>query len=327
MSESVFPAEGGVRRPAAGVLSVGELKVIRGLAAGKTQAEIGDDLHLEQSTISKMLKNAEERAGVEIVTVRGRRLQLTAAGRELALAGERVVQAFDGLDEFVRELRIGRAGSVRFVTSETPGSYVLPEIVAAYLRERPRVAVDMRIMPVSGLWEAFEVGGFEFAIAPAMGLPKELSSEPLYSDSVVFFAAPGLPIAAQERVTIGDLCGETLIGKFVDSHWRRIFRELEDAGLRVKRRVTIVPTEGVKNMVAQGLGIGVLFASSIRRELAEGTFVPVRIAAPSFCEHFRIATNPKDSLSPPAATFLAHLRAAALQSLNVSWTSAASRFQ
>ena len=99
-----------------GILAVGELRVIRGLAAGKTQVEIGDELHLEQSTISKMLRNAEERAGLELVRVNGRRLQLSAAGREVAIAGERVVQAFDGLDEFVRELRLGRAGSVRFVT-------------------------------------------------------------------------------------------------------------------------------------------------------------------------------------------------------------------
>lgn len=308
MSEAAFPEHPDVRRPPTGILAVGELKVIRGLAAGKTQVEIGDELHLEQSTISKMLKNAEERVGVPIVAVSGRRLRLSAAGRELATAGERVVQAFDTLEEFVREMRLGRAGSVRFVTSSTPGSYVLPEIVASYLRERPRVAVDMRIMPVSGLWDAFDLGQFDFAIAPVNGLPKELNSEPLYSDQVVFFAAPELPIAAKDRVALADLAGETLIGKFVDSHWRRIFRELEESGLRAKRRVTIIPPEGVKSMVAQGLGIGVLYASSIRRELADGTFVPVRVAATALREHFCIAMNPKYALSPSAATFLDHLR-------------------
>jgi DNA-binding transcriptional LysR family regulator len=309
VSEAAFPNVAGARRAAPGILAVGELNVIRELASGKTQVEIGDQLHVEQSTISKMIKNAEERAGFEIVTVNGRRLQLSAAGRELAVAGERVVRAFAELDAFVRELRVGRIGTVRLLASSTPGSYVLPEIVGAFLRERPRVSVEMRIMPISGLWEAFEAGQYDFAIAPAMGLPRELSSEPLYSDPVVFFAAPHLAIAAKHRVTLGDLAGETLIGKFVDSHWRRIFHELEAAGFRAKRRVTIVPPEGVKRMVAQGLGIGVLFASSIRRELADGTFVPVRVVAAPLEERFCIATNPKDSLSPGAAAFLEHLRA------------------
>jgi DNA-binding transcriptional LysR family regulator len=286
--------------------------VIRELAAGKTQAEIGDQLHLEQSTISKLLKGAEERTGFKIVTVTGRRLQLNAAGSELATAGERVVRAIDELDAFVRDLRLGQTGNVRFVTSSTPGSYVLPEIVGAFLRARPRVSVEMEIMPISGLWQAFEAGQFDFAVAPVNGLPKELSREPLYSDPVVFFAAPDLPIAKKKRVTLGDLAGETLIGKFVDSHWRRIFHELEEAGFRAKRRVTIIPPEGVKRMVAHGLGIGVLFASSIRRELADGTFVPVPVATAPLREDFCIAMNGKERLSPTADAFLAHLRASVL---------------
>jgi len=299
-----------LRATSAGILAVGELKVIRGLAAGKTQVEIGDELQLEQSSISKMLKNAAERVGLEIFRVSGRRLQLTPVGHDLAVAGERVIAAFDGLDELVREMRLGRAGSVRFVASSTPGSYVLPEIVATFLRERPRVTVEMRIGPVAGLWEAFDTGGFDFAIAPEDGLPKDLNSERLYSETVVFFAARGAPIAARERLTLAELAGETIVGKFADRHWRRIFEELDGGGLGGKRRVSIDPPEGVKSIVAQGLGIGVLFASSIRSELAAGTFVPLRLAARPLREHFCVALNPKEALSPSAAVFLAHLRAA-----------------
>jgi DNA-binding transcriptional LysR family regulator len=305
VSEGAFPD---ARRAPASILGIAELKVIRGLAAGKTQIEIGEELHLEQSTISKMLKNAGERAGFPIVVANGRRLCLSDAGRELAPAGERAIAAFDGLDEFVRELRIGCAGSVRFVTSSTPGSYVLPEIVAAFLRERPRVSVEMRIMRVAGLWQAFDAGQFDFAIAPVDGLPRELTCEPLFSDPVVFFAHPALPIAAQECVTIRDMAAETLIGKYDDSHWRRIFAELEAAGLRAKRCVTINPPEGVKRMVAQGLGIGVLFASSVRRELADGTFVPIRVEMAPLCEDFCVAMNPEERPSPSALAFLQRLR-------------------
>jgi LysR family transcriptional regulator for metE and metH len=299
-----------VRSTSAGILAVGELKVIRGLAAGKTQVEIGDELQLEQSTISKMLKNAAERVGLELFRVSGRRLQLTATGRDLAVAGERVVAAFDGLDDLLREMRLGRAGNVRFVASSTPGSYVLPEIVAAFLRDRPRVTVEMRIGPVGGLWEAFDTGGFDFAIAPEDGLPKDLNSERLFSDTVVFFAARGAAIAARERLTLAELAGETIVGKFGDRHWRRIFGELERDGLRGKRRVSIAPPEGVKSIVAQGLGVGVLFASSIHSELATGTFVPLRLATRPLREHFCVALNPKEALSPSASTFLAHLRSA-----------------
>jgi DNA-binding transcriptional LysR family regulator len=309
VSEPAFPQPADGRRATLGLLAVSELKIIQGLASGKTQVEIGGDVHLEQSTISRMLKHAEERVGFAIVETSGRRLQLTAAGGELANAAQRVVSAFDELDDFVRALRRGEAGTVRFVTSSTPGSYVLPAIVAEFLRGHPNVSVDMRIMPISTLWQAFEAEQFEFAVAPIMGLPKELASEPLYDDPVVFFAAPELPIADKASVTLEDLAGETLIGKFVDSHWRRIFRELEESGFRAKRRVTIIPPEAVKRMVAQRIGIGVLFESSVRRELADGVFKRVRLEIPALQESFCIAANPASGvLSPAADALLAHLR-------------------
>jgi LysR family transcriptional regulator, low CO2-responsive transcriptional regulator len=299
----------GGRKILPALLSVAELTIIRGVASGKTQAEIGEDVHLEQSTISKTIKGIEERVGFDIVTVIGRRLQLSQAGLELAVAAERVLAAFDDLDGFAKELKAGRAGSVRFITSSTPGSYVLPRIVAEYVRTFEHVSVDMEIVPISGLRRTFNSDRFDFAIGPSMGMPPGLLSDHLYSDPVVFFTTPGAQIATRSSVTLADLANETLVGKFVDSHWRRIFRELEDRGFRAQRKVTIIPPEGVKAMVAQGLGVGVLFESSIRTELDEGSLVRLPLAAPPLQETFCLARSRYEELSPAAAGFVQFLRA------------------
>ncbi len=186
----------------------------------------------------------------------------------------------------------------------------LAERFCTFMRERPRAVVDMRIMPVSTLWHAFEAEPFDFAIAPSQGRPKYLTSEELYQDRVVFFAAPDAPIANKAVVTLDELNAQTLIGKFVDSHWRRIFRELEETGFRPKRRVTIIAPEAVKRMVARGVGVGVLFEASIKRELAEGVFRRIELSTPSMRESFCLATSPaKGVLSPVAEKFLTHVRA------------------
>jgi DNA-binding transcriptional LysR family regulator len=292
------------------MLSLGELQIICGLAKGRTQTEIGEKLHLEQSTISKMLRACEERLGVEIVMLNGRRLGLSPAGRTLALAAQRALDAFDDLETFIDELRVGQAGLVRFAASSTPGSYVVPPLVARFLRERPDVSIDLQIYPASALWERFDSERFDFAVAPALGLPAELIAEPLYDDSLVFFASPNAPIIGRVGLTLGELAGETLIGKFVDSHWRGIFRELERGGFRAEKRITVIPPEGVKRMVAQGLGIGALLESSIARELEEGSLVRLPISDPSLTQQFCLATRRGDVLSPPAAALVGLLRTA-----------------
>jgi DNA-binding transcriptional LysR family regulator len=71
----------------------------------------------------------------------------------------------------------------------------------------------------------------------------------------------------------------------------------------------IIPPEGVKAMVAQGLGVGVLFESSIRAELDEGSLVRLPLVAPPLREIFHIATSRAHPLSPAAAGFVAFVRA------------------
>ena len=50
-----------------------DLRIVAGLASGKTQAEIGGELHLEQPAISKLLRACEARIEVRILRVNARR--------------------------------------------------------------------------------------------------------------------------------------------------------------------------------------------------------------------------------------------------------------
>jgi len=286
-----------------------DLRILAGMASGKTQAEIGAEMHLEQPAISKLLRACEGRTGLALVEPVGRRLTLTALGRDLAAAAERTLAAFDEVERLAGDLLAARRGTVRIIASSTPGSYVLPGIVAAFLRDVPRASIQLHIQPISNLWASFEAQQCDFAVVPAMGLPEQLVSEPLYDDPVVFFASPGSPIAGRTNLALDDLRTETIIGKFVESHWRMIVRELELRGFRAGRRVTIIPPEGVKRMVAAGAGVGILLESSIRRELDRGTVVRLPISDPSLDQLFCLARRPNDALSPLALRFAAFLRA------------------
>jgi DNA-binding transcriptional LysR family regulator len=285
-----------------------DLRIVAGLASGKTQAEIGGELHLEQPAISKLLRACEARTGFPLVEQVGRRLPLSAPGRDLAVAAERTLAAFDEVERLAEDLLAARSGTVRVMASSTPGSYVLPGIVAAFLREVPRAAMQLHIQPVSSLWAAFEAQRCDFAVVPAMGLPDHLVSEPLYNDPVVFFVSPDAPTTQRSIVGLDELYTETIVGKFVAAHWRLIVRELERGGFKAGKQMTIIPPEGVKRMVAAGAGIGMLLESSIRSELERGTVVRLPICDPSLDQLFCLARRPNDAFSPLALRFAAFLR-------------------
>jgi DNA-binding transcriptional LysR family regulator len=61
-------------------------------------------------------------------------------------------------------------------------------------------------------------------------------------------------------------------------------------------------------MVARGLGVGVLFESSIAAELEEGSLVRVPVAAAPLHEAFCVATSRVEPLLPAAEGLVAFIR-------------------
>ena len=91
------------------LLSPADLQILVRLSDGMTQAQIGNDLGIEQPAVSKSIRAAEARLGMALVRSDRRRLVLTSAGRELARAGTRVLMQLQSVDDIVGSLRAGRS--------------------------------------------------------------------------------------------------------------------------------------------------------------------------------------------------------------------------
>lgn len=289
--------------PRSTLFSPTDLKILISLGAGKTQAEIGAELHLEQPAISKLVRAAENRAGLPLVRQEGRRLSLTSAGRELAREAVTILAQFDRLDRVLTALRDGSAGPVRIIASSTPGSYVLPALIGEFLRSVPGAKVDLEVVPVNQLWEVFLQGSYDFAVVPQMTFPIELIAEPLYNEPIVLFAAPGSKLTKRSTLTFEDLHEETLIGKFIEAYWGQIVRELERRGFHPANKIELLSYESVKRMVEQGIGIGISFGSSVERDLKDKRLHRLPIVDPALNQRFALAKRPDTPDTPISIEF------------------------
>jgi DNA-binding transcriptional LysR family regulator len=285
-----------------------DLRILARLNDGLTQAEVGAELRLEQASISRLLHAAERRSGLQLLQPGGRRVRLTSVGRELAEAGERALRQLRGLDRFAASLRAGRAGSVRIIASSTPGSYLLPGIVARFLQRNPAVNVELAVETMSQLWEQFMSGGFDFAVTPRLAYEADVVVTELCDDPIVLFVAAGTPLAGRLSFGHTDFADHMLVGKFSDSYWGQITRELGRRGYRFARRIDLRSSEAVKQTVQAGLGIGLLFASSVRDELAEGTLVRLPVVEPLLQQRHCIVRRTDTDATPLAQELVAFLR-------------------
>lgn len=101
-------------------------------------------LNVASSAVNRQVLALEEEIGAPLFERLPRGLRLTAAG-ELCIEHIRdVLKNYERLEGRIRSLKMQQAGKVRMVTTVGLAAGPLPEIIARFLSEHPRVFVQLR---------------------------------------------------------------------------------------------------------------------------------------------------------------------------------------
>lgn len=250
-----------------------ELQVLSGLADGLTVVDIGDQLSIGHSAVSRAIHVAQQRAGVQLVQREGRRLRLTLAGHDLAVRAGAAVREIDEVNRLAEAQRAGSSGVVRILASATPADYLLPRVIAAFSSRAPAVSVVVRT-PVA---EHEALDGFDLRIGPPEPNPPGWRADPLYTDELVFFVSARNPLAQAERVTWPDVQARPLIGQFLEPYWPRYWAALPNPPLLPRQTVDVSTSEGIKRVVEAIDAVGIAVRSALREDLASGQFVALPV--------------------------------------------------
>ena len=283
--------------------SLVELQVLSGLAQGKTLASIGHDLVLGQPSISRILHGAEKKAGIQLTQRQGHRLSLTPAGLELAQMAQRVVAQLGEIDQAVEHMRSAKGGPLRLITTYLPGNYALPAAIGEFWQRVPDARIALRVMPAGNISEAFLHETYDLGVGPPALHTEGLLLEPLYDDPIVFFVAPGSPLARQATLRWTDLQKQPVIGSFSDPYWIPLFEELSRRGFTVEQPIDLRAPEGVKRLVRAGGGVGVSVESALRDELASEQLLALRLDEPPLAVPYYLIRRANTTLSPLARQF------------------------
>lgn len=143
------------------LLDPDQLRTLVAIADAGSFTRAADEVHKTQSAVSMQMKRLEETLGRQLFEKDGRLSRLTPDGMRLVEYGRRLLRLND---EAVSTFRsVGLAGHVRF---GTPDDYVanLPELLARFARQHPRVEVTVLCEPTQELLKRTETGDIDLAI-------------------------------------------------------------------------------------------------------------------------------------------------------------------
>ncbi|HEV8440729.1 MAG TPA: LysR substrate-binding domain-containing protein [Methylomirabilota bacterium] len=299
--------------------TIRQLETFLAVARSGSFRRAAESVHLSQPALSQHVGELERGLGARLFDRRGRKVELTEAGRILEDHALRMFAMLAGAREAIAELSGVVRGSLVVGASTTPGIYLLPAIISAFERQYPGISVHLRIANSRVIEDQVRANELDLGVVGGHGLrPGEECLAAGVLDELVLIVPPGHRWAGQRRLSPSRLSQERLLTREEGSATRQVMeRALQQAGVKIGRTMELGHTEAIKQAVMAGLGVAFVSVYAVRGELATGRLQPARLQGLDIKRHFHVIHNESRALTARGQAFITAVHAQGTRSTNV----------
>ncbi len=285
-----------------------KLAIFAAVARSGSFTRASELLYLTQPTVSQQVAALEAEVGAALIERQTRRLRLTPAGAALLPYAERLAALADEALAAARDAAGLAARTLRLGVGHTIASYLLPDILRRYRDAHPDHLVRISVGNTAELLELVAGGAVELAL---VGSPVEhdgVEARPFRHDRLVVIVAPDDVWAGRGAVELSELRERALLTREPGSALHAsVERLLGAAALASERTMLLGETEAIKRSVEAGLGVALVQAIAVEREVAAGTLVALTLLGGDATRQYNVAWRRGAALSGAGAALVGKL--------------------
>src|SRR5437868_12243130 len=163
------------------------LRAFAGFVRRGSFSGAAEELRISQPAVSKHIADMERDLGVKLVERQSR--ALTAAGEFLATHVLRAEAILARAAAGIAALREPGLGTLSVRASGTPGTYLLPDVIANFQAAYPGVRVNFELGTSAEVVKAVRSHHAEIGVTGGFVAAPEIEAEPLIEDEIVIVGA------------------------------------------------------------------------------------------------------------------------------------------
>ncbi len=290
-------------------LSLRKLRAFSAVARSASFTRAAERLHLSQPALTVQIRELEEELGVRLFDRNTRQVKLTASGRDLLPALERVLSDLDAVTQSSRELAAGGRGTVRVAALPSMCATRLPQAIARLRKGHPAIRIELRDTVAQKILALVASEEVDFGIGSFDGVERGFELSALASDRLAAVFPKGHALDMRKSLSLRDLARWPLILMDTQSSVRaHVERTFAAHGLATAPAFEVTYMSTAVGLVRAGLGVSLLPTSALELESAYGLEVRV-LRDPALRRAISVVRKSGRTLSPAAGRFLATLRA------------------
>jgi len=229
-------------------------------------ARAAEKLHIEQSPLSRAIKDLEEELGVALFVRTTRSTRLTRAGKLFLEHVRRVFTALQQARDAVQAAVQGFHGQLRVVLSDGITPARLPALLALCRQEEPEVEIRFSEVPLAQQIKGLQDDLYDVGFALSNEVGDGITALPVWNDPLMVAVPARHPVMTYKRIPLEELLRYPLV--LADSqaceghakHVERVLRRVEMEPLIAER---VASCDLMMALVSAGFALGLAGKSHI----------------------------------------------------------------
>ncbi|ERS13186.1 D-alanyl-D-alanine endopeptidase [Alcanivorax sp. PN-3] len=265
-------------------------------------ARAAERLHIEQSPLSRAIKELEEELGVVLFARTTRSTRLTRAGKLFLEHVRRVFSALEQARDSVKAAANGFHGQLRVALSDGITPSRLPALLALCRQEEPEVEIRFFEVPLSQQIKGLHDDLYDVGFAQSEDVGDGIVTMPAWSDALMVAVPARHPLLAHKRIPLDELLRYPLVlcdPQACEGHAKHVERVLRRADMEPLIAERVATCDLMMALVSAGFALGLTGETHIATSRESGVVArPLASRVPPLTTYLlRIEGEPSDELA------------------------------
>jgi DNA-binding transcriptional LysR family regulator len=265
----------------------------------------GQILHLTQSAISHAISSLEDDLGCQLFYRSGKKIILTQQGKMLLNDAEAIQRLMSQARARVGSLDMIMRGNLRIGCSAASSQFIIPTVLREFKESFPAFTITIHPGNTPTLLNLLENNQIDLAIclSPA-GFP-QISYRRIFQDELEFLVSPLHSWAQSKKLLPKDIQSQNYILYNRNSHsFALIENYFWQRNIKLRSFIELDSIEAIKELVKEGLGVGIMAKWMARPELEAGSLVNVPLGKKCLKRQWSVAYIKDKPLNLAEETFI-----------------------
>lgn len=257
------------------------LKVFQSVAKNLSFTKASQELFISQPAITKHIQELEASYNTRLFDRQGNRISLTEAGKLLLEHSERILDDYKRLEYEMHLTQGSYRGELRLGASTTISQYVLPPLLASFIRKFPQIKLSVFSGNSREIENVLENHRSDLGMVEGTSRIPGLKYTTFLKDELVAIVSTNCKLNIHEEITPEQLTSIPLVLREQGSGTLEVFeRALQKHHIRMSSLQVLMylgSTESIKLFLENTDCMGIVSVRSIHKELKAGLLRVVEI--------------------------------------------------